>query len=160
MSATHKYLCGQCAAEAVSEKDRLARLRDGHTGRRSGRLPLVLGGLFVVALLLKQIGIGLIVLPVAFFLLVKNMFGGRRDVFSPRRRTPHRKIFSAKKDEDITPEQLAALFRIGGGRVTATKLALAADASVKTAKKFLDKQVVDGVLDVEAGDSELIYIKK
>jgi hypothetical protein len=114
----------------------------------------------MLALLLARFSIVLIAAPVVFFLFVKHVFGGRRDVFSPKRIIPGRKIFSAKKNEDVTNEQLAALFRLGGGRVTADKLARATDVSVKTAKKFLDKQVVEGALDVEAGDSELIYVKK
>jgi hypothetical protein len=123
-------------------------------------LPLVLGGLLLLSMLLRQFGIVLLALPIAFFFFVKQVFGGQRDVFSAKYDAPTRKIFPAKKDEVITQEQVAALFRIGGGRVTAEKLAFAADVSVKAAKKFLDRQVVDGALDVEAGDSELIYIKK
>jgi hypothetical protein len=67
---------------------------------------------------------------------------------------------SREKNENITGEQLAALFRVSGGRITAEKLARAADVSTKAAKKVLDRQVIEGLLDVEAGDSELIYIKK
>jgi hypothetical protein len=161
MSATHRYLCNRCAEDAVREADRLARLRNGQTGRR-GRLPvpLMFGGFFMLALLLARQSIGLVILPVAFFFLVKSVFGGRRDVFSSKRGAASRKIIPVKKNENITGEQLAALFRIGGGRITAEKLARATDVSVKAAKKFLDKQVVDGTLDVEAGDSELVYIKK
>jgi hypothetical protein len=155
MSSTHKYLCGRCAAEAIEEAGR-------HRGSSPSRLslPLVFGGLFLLFFLLGRVGIGLIALPIAFFILVKHMFGGRRNVFSVKHVKPARKIFLAKKNEDITEEQLATLLRLGGGRVTAEKLARAADVSVKTAKKFLDKQVVEGTLDVEAGDSELIYLKK
>jgi hypothetical protein len=168
MSATHKYLCDRCAKEAVREtastatQDKFARAHNRQTERRSGRLhiPLLFGGFFALALMLARHSIGLVVLPVAFFFLVKSVFGGRRDVFSPKRGTPPRKIVPGKKNENITGEQLAALFRVSGGRVTAEKLARAADVSAKAAKKFLDRQVIEGTLDVEAGDSELIYLKK
>jgi hypothetical protein len=118
------------------------------------------GGLFMLGLLLARLNIGLILLPIASFFLIKSVFGGRREVFSPKREAPAKKIIPAKKNENITGEQLAALFRISGGRITAEKLASATDVSTKAAKKFLDKQVVEGTLDVEAGDSELVYIKK
>lgn len=146
----------------MRETDRVSRFRNRQPGRRSGRLPLPLlfGGFFMLAMLLARHSIGLIILPVAFFFLIKRAFGGRRDVFSAKRETPVKKIVPAKKNENITGEQLAALFRVSGGRITAEKLARAADVSTKAAKKVLDRQVIEGLLDVEAGDSELIYIKK
>jgi hypothetical protein len=163
MSTTHKYLCCRCAKEAVEARRDMERNgRDRYTKRRSGRLvlPLVVGGLLALIFLLKQIGIGLVVLPVAFFLLAKHLFGGRWDVFVPkqRRRMPTEKRLPAKASGDITKEQIAALLRIGNGRVTAEKLARAADVSIDTAKKFLDKQVIEGTLGVEAGEYELIYV--
>jgi hypothetical protein len=157
MSMTHRYLCRRCAAEAVREVERRS-VRGGRRGKLA--LPLLFGGLFMLALFLARFGIVLIAAPIVFFFFVKHVFGGRRDVFSSKRIMPTMKIFSAKKNEDVTNEQLLALFRLGGGRVTAEKLAHATDVSVKTAKKFLDKKVVEGTLDVEAGDSELIYVKK
>jgi hypothetical protein len=115
-----------------------------------------------MAFLLRRFGIGLVVLPIVFFLLVKHLFGGRRDVFGikEKQRMPTGTFFPAKTSGGITKEQLAALFRVSGGRVTAEKLARAADVSIKTAKKFLDKQVVEGTITVEAGQSELIYLQK
>jgi hypothetical protein len=159
MSATHKYLCARCAAEAVREADQYMRSR---RQRRSNKrsLPLLFGGLFLLALLLSRLGIGLVILPILFFLLVKHALGSRRDVFSAKRHLPVLKIFPAKKNENVTKEQLDALFRIGNGRITAEKLAQATDVNIKTAQKLLDRQVVNGTLDVEAGVAELIYIKK
>jgi hypothetical protein len=166
MSTTHKYLCVRCAEEAV----RLKYARENHeTSRYDGRrrtggftMPLIFAGLFALSILLRKIGIGLIALPVVFFLFSKQLFGGRREIFPIRHKQKRTsgKIFSTKKDENVTNEQLATLLRIGNGRVTAEKLARAADVSVKTAKKFLDKQVVENNLDVEAGEAELVYIKK
>jgi hypothetical protein len=166
MSTTHRYLCRQCAEEAV----RLKRAMENRKTSRYNRpqwagkftLPLALAGLFILTFLLRRIGIGLIALPIAFFLFAKQLFGGRREVFSMKykQKGAQKKIFLAQKDKDITKEQLAALLRIGNGRVTAEKLARAADVSVKTAKKFLDKQVVESMLSVEAGDAELVYLKK
>jgi hypothetical protein len=166
MSTTHKYLCRRCAEEAVWLKRATESRETSHYGRnRRGSaftLPLALAGLFMLTFLLRRIGIGLIALPIAFFLLAKQLFGGRRKVF-PTKRAQKRgagKIFWAQKEKDITSEQLATLLRIGNGRVTAETLARAADVSTKMAKQFLDKQVVENMLDVEAGDTELVYLKK
>lgn len=166
MSATHKYLCRRCAEEALRLK-RAAESRemsrdDRHRWAGKFTLPLALAGLFMLSFLLRQIGIGLIVLPIACFLLAKQLFGGRREVFSIRHKQKPEagKIFLTQKDKDITKEQLVTLLRIGNGRVTVEKLARAADVSVKTAKKFLDKQVIENMLSVEAGEGELIYLKK
>jgi hypothetical protein len=164
MSQTHRFLCRRCADEAVEARRELERRNGRDTKRRSGRLslPLVVGGLFALIFLLRHIGIGLIVLPVAFFLFAKHVFGGRRDVFIPKQkpRMSARSEGSVKTSGGITREQLAALLRIGGGRITAEKLAQAADVSANMAKKFLDRQVIEGTLGVEAGESELIYLQK
>jgi hypothetical protein len=162
MSTTHKYLCNRCAAEVVEAKYEMDRHRDNRSRRNKAASPLVFGGLFLAALLLSRFRIGLIVLPVAVFLLVKQLLGGRREVFSLKapRKKPTKRFWGVKKEETVTDEQLAVLFRIGGGTVTARKLAHAADVDIKTAKKFLDKKVVEGILDVKAGESELIYVRR
>jgi hypothetical protein len=166
MSGTHKYLCSRCAEEAVRLKHAMESREPSRYDRRRRpgpfTLPLVFAGLFMLMFLLRIIGIGLIVLPVAFFLVAKQVFGGQRKVFSMRR-TQKRgagRLFGAQKGKDITDEQLATLLRLGNGRVTAEILSRAAGVSMKAAKRFLDKQVIENMLDVEAGDTELIYLKK
>ena len=166
MSTTHKYLCLRCAEEVV----RLQRAVESRQTSRYDRrrragafaLPLTLAGLFLLSFLLRQFGIGLIALPIAFFLFSKQLFGGPREVFSMRHKQKRAggPFFLTQKDKGITEEQLATLLRIGKGRVTAEKLAHAADVGVKTAKEFLNKQVVENKLGVEAGETELIYLKK
>jgi hypothetical protein len=166
MSTTHKYLCRQCAEEAVRLKRAVENRETSRYDRRRWTdkvaLPLALAGLFMLAFLLRRIGIGFIALPIAFFLFAKQLFRGRREVFSTRHRQKRipGKIMGARKDKPVTQEQFAALLRICNGRVTAEKLARAADVNIKTAKKFLDKQVIDNMLSVEAGETELVYIKR
>jgi uncharacterized membrane protein len=161
MSSTHKYLCSRCATEAEAAKhalDRRIASRDRHRGSGRFTLPLICAGLFMMMLLMRKFGIVLIALPLAFFFLIKQAFREKRDVFRTRH-TPKReskKVFASQ--EEITQEQISALLRIGNGRLTAEKLARATGAHIKTAKKFLDKQVVEGTLSVEAGDSELVYL--
>ncbi|MDR1468924.1 MAG: B-box zinc finger protein [Spirochaetaceae bacterium] len=163
MSTTHKYLCRRCAEEAVRLKRATESRETSHFGRRQGKskftMPLTLAGLFLLTFLLRRMGIGLIALPIVFFLFAKQLFAGRREMRNKQRQASG-KIFSAQREKDITNEQLSTLLRIGNGRVTAEKLARAADVDIKTAKKFLDKQVVENILDVEAGEAELVYLKK
>lgn len=166
MSTTHKYLCRWCAEEAVRLKRTVeSREKSGDDRRRwAGKfsLTLTIAGLFMLSFLLRRIGLGFIALFVAVFLFTKQLIGGRREVFSMRHKQKRvaRKLFLTQKGENITEKQLATLLRIGNGRVTAEKLARAADVSVKKAKTFLDKQVVENMLAVEAGETELVYLKK
>jgi hypothetical protein len=161
MSSTHRYLCCRCATEAEAAKRAMDRRTVSRYNRRgSGRftLPLICAGFFMMMLLLRKFGIVLIALPLAFFFLVKQALRGKRDVFLTRHapKGGPKKVFAPQKE--ITQEQLAALLRIGNGRVTAERLARATGVNLKTAKKFLDKQVVEGAISVEAGASELVYL--
>jgi hypothetical protein len=166
MSTTHKYLCRQCAEEVVrlklAEESRETSRYDRRRWANRVTLPLALAGLFMLAFLLRRIGVGLIALPVVFFLFAKQLFGERREVFSMRHKQKRMSgnILGARKDKPVTQEQLATLLKICNGRVTAEKLARAADVDIKTAKKFLDKQVIENMLGVEAGEAELVYLKK
>jgi hypothetical protein len=155
MSATHKYLCRQCALSALEAK----REWDKKPPRSPNRaaLPLVFAGLGLAALALSRLGIGTIALPLIFFLLVKHFFKKRRDVFKPGRKEKSLHKKTVPVSARITGEQLGALLRIGNGSVTAAKLANAADVGIDIAKKFLDKQVIEGVLYVEATEKELVY---
>jgi hypothetical protein len=166
MSVTHRFLCEPCAAGAVEAK----RERDIERERPRSPfvIPLIFGAFFLVTLVLRKLGIWLIAVPL-FFLFVLHQFLPRRHIpwGHPRgarkdnQKGPVMKpkgLFN-KKEAEITPQQLSTVLRLGGGAVTAGKLARAAGVSEESAKKFLDKQVVDGSLSVEAGDTELVYIK-
>jgi hypothetical protein len=159
---THRFLCETCAAGALEAK----RERDIERERPRSPfvIPLIFGAFFLVTLALRKLGIGLIAVPLFFFFVINQFLPKRRIPWGKRMGRLKRHIMKpkglfSKKQTEITSEQLTTVLRLGGGTVTAVKLARAAGVPEESAKKFLDKQVVDGTLSVEAGDTELVYIK-
>lgn len=59
----------------------------------------------------------------------------------------------------ITMEQVNTLLRISNNHITAKRLASTTNTPLETAEKYLHALVVEGKLEVYAGELELIYTK-
>jgi predicted transcriptional regulator len=65
----------------------------------------------------------------------------------------------ASASKYITMEQVNTLLRISDNRITAKRLSSATNTPLEIAEKYLHDLVIEGKLEVEAGEQELIYIK-
>jgi hypothetical protein len=159
MSITHKYLCAICAGAAVeaSENAKLENEKRRQRLHGSSMLPLIFAGLMIAFLILLKQGVILVALPIAFFFAATKLFPRARGGFRHKVSSKKRSVFS--KTREITTEQFAAVLRLEKGRVTAEKLARLTGVNEKSAKKFLGKEVIEGRLNVEASDTELVYTK-
>lgn len=66
---------------------------------------------------------------------------------------------SKAASKHITMEQVNTLLRISDNRITAKRLSSATNTSLEVAEKYLHDLVVEGKLEVQAGEQELIYTK-
>jgi hypothetical protein len=97
-------------------------------------------------------GFSFLSIPLACALLITAIF------FRALRKKPADRKASVSKY--ITMEQVNTLLRISDNRITAKRLASATNTSLEVAEKYLHDLVIEGKLEVQAGEQELIYKKE